>query len=187
MELRRHAFLLVVLVAGGVVAWSLSSPFDGLPAVPTGQFFLGNPAAPQTPAPVPACDPPVAQGSISDVYLAHEQFLNHKLYWPCAPEENCNEGPAKMAQNQLDWTEQGLANYWAAQFYLVALDPDPVGNYCLYSAPFGSTSLYWPVAVPPGGCGGYTSVYIPPKKYATVVEAFGDMDCVQTFLRSFLS
>lgn len=136
-----------------------------------------------TPAPV-SCDPPDPIGLGFDVYFAHEQFLNHTLYWPCTDE--CSEDVGFPAQNQLDWIVQGLVVYWAAQNYLVALAPDPNGNYCLYSAPFGSTYLFWPSPIPPGGCGGHTKVYIPTGIYAQIVAAFDYMDCVQEFTRTLL-
>lgn len=127
------------------------------------------------------CTYPVVQGSLFTQHFDRELFITHYLYWPVP---NTTQWPKRLAQNQLDWINAGEAAYWASQQVMAALQPDSNGNYCLHSAAFGSSVLYWPVAYTGEGCGSFPRVQLSQAVYDGIKAASDQMDCVQEFIRT---
>lgn len=143
------------------------------------------------------CETPLTGEDPTTEYgLTFIQFKNHKIYFlvsdPATTVESCLITVAQKA-----WIDAGLAQYAVAQGYLQSLPALTgaaalaEGNYCIHFDTFGATYMLWPVASTYAVCGASATALkyctIPANKYSEVADAFHEMDCVQTYLRSFLA
>jgi len=111
--------------------------------------------------------------------LASGQFLNHTLYWPSA-EAPPGAPTIDLTDAQLAWIGAGLGYFADVQAWLLALEPDTGGAYCLGAAPFLEGFIVWPTT----SCAPGVTLYgITTGQLAWTSGGFDAMDAVQTFIR----
>jgi len=142
-----------------------------------------------TPAPsagTPSCDFPEPAGDCAVYCLDAVWWLNHPIYFLVECQAGAGLLQGCLSADEVAWLCEMHASFAAAQEYLGALEQDQGGNYCLIPVVVGPLVLLQPVASPPGGCGEFPRVFIPPAKWAKVEAAFNNVDCANTYLRQFV-
>ena len=112
--------------------------------------------------------------------LQSAQFKNHTLYWPVPGP--CEGMPTiELTDDEMALLVEQFSYYADVQGWLMSLQPDPAGLYCMAGAPFLDGELVWLFE----GCGPTEPHYdVTPAQYAIVVGGFDAMDAAQTFIRS---